>query len=120
MRKLNTTDVFNFCRLVKATEAREQLRGIVYSVAKQREDGNETPVDLTQVGVDGILAVIEAAVDPKAEAMAYKFLAGPLECTPEAVANMPLEELLPTLQRLVEDNNLTTFFSYASGILGKN
>lgn len=120
MRKLNTTDVFNFCRLVKATEAREQLRGIVYSVAKQREAGNETTVDLTQVGVDGILAIVEAAVDPKAEAMAYKFLAGPLECTPEAVANMPLEELLPTLQRLAEDNNLTTFFSYASGILGKN
>ena len=55
MRKLNTADVFAFCRLVKATEAREQLRMIVGAVAKRKEDGEA--VDVTQVGVDGILAI---------------------------------------------------------------
>lgn len=117
MRKLTTADIFSFCRLVKATDAREQLRGIASAAAKSKEEGKL--VDVTQVGVDGILAVLEAAVEPKAEAMVYKFLAGPMECTPDAVAAMPLEELLPALKRLAEDNNLTSFFASVSGILGK-
>lgn len=118
MRKLNTADVFNFCRLVKATDAREQLRGIVTAVAKRKDAGE--PVDVTQVGVDGVLAVVEAAVEPKAEAMAYKFLSGPLECKPEEVADMELDVLLPALREMAEANNLTAFFDSVSGILGKD
>ncbi len=118
MRKLNTADVFAFCRLVKATEARERLRNIVSAVAKKKDDGK--PVDVTQVGVDGILSIVEAAVEPKAEAMVYKFLAGPLECEPDEVASMELEKLLPALQKLAEENNLTVFFGSVSGMIGKN
>lgn len=140
MRKLNTTDVFNLCRLVKATDAREQLRVIVAEAARQKEEykaakaaaeaarkaGKKVPdpkppelLDVTQVGVDGILAIVEAAVEPKAEALAYKFLAGPLECKPEEVAAMELDALLPALKEIAEANNLTTFFDSVSGILGK-
>lgn len=117
MRKLNTSDVFNFCRLVKATDAREQLRVIVTAVAKKKDKGE--PIDVTQVGVDGVMAVIEAAVEPKAEALVYKFLSGPLECKPDAVASMEIDELLPKLRELAEANNLTAFFGSVSGILGK-
>ena len=118
MRKLNTSDIFNFCRLVKATDAREQLRSIVTAVAKKKDAGE--PVDVTQVGVDGVLAVVEAAVEPKAEALVYKFLAGPLECTAEDVAAMELDALLHALKEIAEANNLTTFFGSVSGILGKD
>lgn len=118
MRKLNTADVFAFCRVVKATDAREKLRGIVTAVAKKKDAGE--PVDVTQVGVDGVLAVVEAAVEPKAEALVYKFLSGPLECEPEDVAAMELDALLPALRELAEANNLTTFFGSVSGILGKD
>lgn len=117
MRKLNTADVFLFCRLVKATEAREQLRGIVSAAAKQKEGGNA--VDVTQVGVDGLLAIVEAAVEPRAEAMVYQFLSGPLECGPDDVKAMPLDELLPALKVLAAMNNLSGFFDSVSGILGK-
>lgn len=140
VRKLNTADVFNFCRLVKAAEVREQLRAIVAKAAKQKEeykaakkaaeearkagkevDDPEPPelLDVTQVGVDGVLAIVEAAVEPKAEALTYKFLSGPLECTPEDVAAMELEELIKALREIAEANNLENFFDSASGILGK-
>lgn len=140
MRKLNTTDVFNLCRLVKATDAREQLRVIVAEAARQKEEykaakaaaeaarqaGKKVQdpkppelLDVTQVGVDGILAIVEAAVEPKAEALVYKFLSGPLECKPEEVAAMELDALLPALKEIAEANNLTTFFDSVSGILGK-
>lgn len=118
MRKLNTADVFAFCRLVKATDAREQLRGIVSAVAKRKDAGE--PVDVTQVGVDGVLAIVEAAVEPKAEALVYKFLSGPLECKPEDVASMDLADLIPALREMAEINNLTVFFDSVSGILGKS
>lgn len=117
MRKLNTADVFAFCRLVKATDAREQLRGIVTAVAKEKDGGGE--VDVIRVGVDGILAVAEAAVEPHAEELVYKFLSGPLECSPQAVADMELETMVTALRQLAEQNNLTAFFASASGILGK-
>lgn len=118
MRKLNTADVFAFCRLVKATGAREQLREVVTAVAKRKDAGE--PVDVTRVGVDGFMAVIEAAVEPKAEALVYKFLSGPLECGPEDIASMELTDLIPALQDLAEANNLTAFFGSVSGILGKD
>ena len=117
MRKLNTADVFAFCRLVKATDAREQLRGIVAAAAKQKDEG--VAVDVTQVGVDGILAIIEAAVEPKGEALVYQFLSGPLECAPDDVKAMPLDELIPALKQVADGNNLTAFFGSVSGILGK-
>ena len=117
MRKLNTADVFAFCRLVKATDAREQLRSIVTAVAKQKDSGEE--VDVIQVGVNGVLAVVEAAVEPKTEEMVYKFLSGPLECKPEDVASMELDALLSALRQVAEENNLTAFFESASGILGR-
>lgn len=117
MRKLNTSDVFAFCRLVKATDAREQLRSIVTAVAKQKETGAE--VDVVRVGVDGVLAVVEAAVEPRTEEMVYKVLSGPLECSPQEVADMDLDVLMAALQQLAAQNNLSAFFASASGILGK-
>lgn len=118
MRRFNTADVFLFCRLVKATEAREQLRDIVTEAAKKKESGDS--VDVTRVGVDGILAIVEAAVEPKTETMVYQFLAGPLECSPEEVKEMPLDELLALLKQLAALNNLTGFFDSVSGILGRD
>lgn len=117
MRRLNTADIFVFCRLVKATDARAQLREIVTAAAKSKEDG--APVDLTQIGVDGVLAVVEAAVEPRAEAMVYKFLSGPMECTPDEVAAMDLESLVGNLRQISAQNNLAAFFGSVSGILGK-
>lgn len=117
MRKLNTADLFAFCRLVKALDARERLRDIAAAAAGRKEDGES--VDLTGVGMDGMLALLEAAVEPRCEALVYAFLAGPLERTPDEVAALPLDELLPELNELAGLNDLSGFFASVSGILGK-
>lgn len=117
MRKLNTSDVFAFCRLIKATDAREQLHSIVSAVAKGKENGEA--VDTTQVGVDAFLAILEAAVEPKAEKTICQFLSGPMECKPDEVASMELETLINNIKLMATENNLTFFFSSVSGILGK-
>ena len=55
----------------------------------------------------------------KSEAAIYEVLAGPMECSAEDVEKMPLDELLPKLRQIAEENRLKDFFGYVSGILGK-
>ena len=98
MRKLNTADVFAFCRVVKATGARETLKQVAARAADKK--------DL-------------AAVEPKTEELVYRCLAGPLECTAQEVAEMPLTDLAQMLGRLAEENDLRGFFGFVSGILDK-
>lgn len=111
MRKLNTADVFAFCRVVKATGARETLKQVAARAADKK--------DLAAVGLDGFLAILEAAVEPKTEELVYRCLAGPLECTAQEVAELPLTDLAPMLGRLAEENDLGRFFGFVSGILSK-
>ena len=113
MRKLNTSDVFAFARIVKASGMREELKKILKDMAAS-EDQN-----LEDVGIDTILALLEALSEKQSETAIYKMLAGPFEKTAEEVEKMELPELFENLRTLSEENDLKTFFNYVSGIVGK-
>ena len=113
MRKLNTSDVFAFARIVKASGMREELKKILKDVAASEEK------DLEDVGMDTILAILEALSEKQSEAAIYKLLAGPFETTAEEVETMELPELAENLRTLSEENDLKAFFNYVSGIAGK-
>lgn len=113
MRKLNTSDVFAMARVVRASGMREELRGLIKQAA-------ETDAKVEDVGIDGFLTILEALAEKKAEAAIYEVLAGPFQTTAQEVASMQLDELMENLKRLVEENDLTRFFTWLSGILGKN
>ena len=65
MRKLNTSDVFAFARIVKASGMREELKKILKDVAASEEK------DLEDVGMDTILAILEALSEKQSEAAIY-------------------------------------------------
>lgn len=111
MRKLNTHDVFNCLRAIKATGAREELQKI-YAAIKPGDDEEE-------LGLGAIAVVLESIADPAAERAACVFLAGPLECSPEDVQQMDLEELIAALKQMAEENNLRRFFHSVSGLIGQ-
>lgn len=113
MRKLNTSDVFAFARIVKASGMREELKKIIKDVAGQ---GTE---DIEGLGLETILTLLEALAEKKAEKAIYEMLAGPLEKTAEEVETMDLQDLAGNLRMLSEENDLKSFFSYVSGIAGK-
>ena len=46
-------------------------------------------------------------------------LAGPFEMTAEEVQNLELNDLLGYMRRMIEENDLRSFFSYVSGIAGR-
>ena len=115
MRKLITSDVFAFARVIKASGMREQLAAYVRKLA-----ADDKPLDAESVGYEGILIMIEALAEKKAESALYAALAPVLETTPDAVQAMPPAEFFAMLKAVAEENDLKSFFGYVSGILGKS
>lgn len=113
MRKLKTTDVFTALRIIKKANIREELKPVMLSVAEKVANGT---ADVSDIGLDGVLAVLEALSEKGAEQGIYEFLAGPFECTPKKVADMELALLIKNLQELAEENDLASFFHSLSGM----
>lgn len=113
MRKLNTADVFAALRLIRTTNLREEIKPLLKAAAAEE-------MSVEDVGIDGILTLIEAFSERQAEEALYNVLAGPFEVKPEEVAAMGLGELAEKLRALAEENDLKSFFGYVSGVLGKN
>jgi len=114
MRKLVTSDVFALARIIKASGMREQLTTFVKGLAAQ-----DKPLEVESVGYEGILVMIEALAERKAEAAIYEALASIMETTPDSVKNLPPAEFVAALKEIGEENDIKSFFAYVSGILGK-
>lgn len=122
MRKLNTSDVFAAARVIRASGMRDHLLPVIRQAAEDvngAEDQRAKEEILSRIGINGFLTVLEAMAERKSEAAIYEVLAGPMECSAEDVEKMPLDDLLPKLRQIAEENRLKDFFGYVSGILGK-
>ncbi len=114
MRKLNTSDVFVAARAVMGCGLREKLRDLCMELSDSGK------LDVTKVGVDSALAVMELFVSAGAEKALHQILSGPFEVEPEAVAVMELPELVDGLEWLWSDGGAAPFFKLLSGILGRS
>jgi len=112
MRKLKTTDLFEAMRLIKKANLREELRPIIIQAANSN-------LAIEEVGIDGMLGVIEILSGKKAEQGLYDFLAGPFEMEPAEVSDLPINDLLDNLTTLSQENNLTNFMSALQGLITK-
>lgn len=140
MRKLNLADTFRFSAMVEAAGARDIVNAGLKQGAEEARKKRETllrlkraldeakePAErddimrqlmaaqkddsgLYRVGIDTVMQVMSAAAGKNVERALYDFLAPVLEMTPEAVAEMPLEELAPLLGQIAKDNLLKDFF----------
>lgn len=112
MRKLNTTDLFEAMRLIKKANLREELRPVIMRAAQSQ-------LSVEEVGIDGLLGVIEILSEKKAEQGMYDFLARPFEVTPKEVSEWGLDELIENLTKLKEENNLKNFMNALQGLITK-
>lgn len=115
MRKLETADVFAFARVIKASGMREQLTQFARKLAAQ-----DKQLDVEAVGYEGVLVMIEALAERKAEAALYEALAAVAEMKPDEVKHLPPAEFFGLFKTIAEENDIQAFFGYVSGILGKN
>ena len=114
MRKLITSDIFAFARVIKASGMREDLTAMVRKLAAQ-----DKPLDVESVGYEGILIMIEALAERKAEAALYEALAPVAEKKPEEIRSLSPAEFFNLFKEIAEENDVEAFFGYVSDILGK-
>lgn len=115
MRKLNTHDVFAAARVIRASGARAELVSLIKDItAKEKES-----IDLEDIGLTGFLTIIECAGERKAESAVYELLADIFETKAEDVEKMELPDLMEKLKQINEENNLKSFFKFASAMSTK-
>ena len=114
MRKLKTTDIFAFARVIGASGIREEVTSFIKRLADQGE------LDPERVGIDTILMIVEALAAKKAEQNIYEAIGPILEMDPKAVGELPPSEFFGALKEIAKENDLESFFGSVSSFLGKS
>lgn len=105
MRKLNTSDVFAFTRLVKEIGLKEEIKNITAKVAEE--------TDVKALGIDIIFTLIEKFSEVNSENALYEFLSRPLEISKEEVGTMDLFDLVDKVMQMADVEKWKTFLKLA-------
>ena len=110
MRKLQTKDAFNAMRLIKKANIREDIKPVL----KMAATGN---LKVEEIGLEGMLVLIESMTSEQAEKAIYEFLSGPFELEPEKIQEMDMKMLTEKIKEMGKDEGLKDFFSFLSGLI---
>lgn len=145
MRKLNTHDLFNFARIMKAADLKKELQPLFLKGNKIQKslknvrsiEGEEVVNDvepgegecirtfqetdnvessIRMLGVEIILTIMEACANAGVEEKFYKFIAGPFEMDEKEIAKLSIEGLIEKIQQMAKENNLIYFFNQAANL----
>lgn len=114
MRSLKTSDLFSFARVIKASGVREELTDYIQRLSKQDN------TDVSKIGFNTMLMIMEALSDKKAEKAIYEALALVFEMTVDQIQDLPPKDLFDLLKQMAEENDLANFMGSVFGTLGKN
>lgn len=114
MRSLKTSDLFSFARVIKASGVREELTDYIQRLSKQDN------TDVSKIGFNTMLMIMEALSEKKAEKAIYEALAPVFEMTVDQIQDLPPKELFDLLKQMAEENDLANFMGSVFGTLGKN
>ena len=114
MRSLKTSDLFSFARVIKASGVREELTDYIQRLSMQDN------TDVSKIGFNTMLMIIEALSDKKAEKAIYEALAPVFEMTVDQIQDLPPKDLFDLLKQMAEENDLANFMGSVFGTLGKN
>ena len=114
MRSLKTSDLFSFARVIKASGVREELTDYIQRLSKQDN------TDVSKIGFNTMLMIMEALSDKKAEKAIYEALAPVFEMTVDQIQDLPPKDMFDLLKQMAEENDLANFMGSVFGTLGKN
>lgn len=114
MRSLKTSDLFSFARVIKASGVREELTDYIQRLSMQDN------TDVSKIGFNTMLMIMEALSDKKAEKAIYEALAPVFEMTVDQIQDLPPKDLFDLLKQMAEENDLANFMGSVFGTLGKN
>lgn len=116
MRKLNTSDVFAFVRLVNACDIKDTLKNELVAMLDGKKEIKSEDFS-NEDGIGFVFAFISAFGKKGAEEAFYEFLSAPFEKTVDEIKNLPPEETLKMIVDLANPTEWMNFFKYAEGIL---
>ena len=114
MRSLKTSDLFSFARVIKASGVREELTDYIQRLSKQDN------TDVSKIGFNTMLMIMEALSEKKAEKAIYEALAPVFEMTVVQIQDLPPKDMFDLLKQMAEENDLANFMGSVFGTLGKN
>lgn len=108
MRKLQATDLFELCRLIKILDLKEEVK-------KAAKDTSETNV--WDIGFDVVYVIFEKAISKHTEQAIYTFLAGIFEMDPEEVAKMNPVDLIDGIVEIASPEQWKRLFTRAAALM---
>ena len=107
MRKLNTSDLFKFLRIMRKAKIDKEIHDLISGIG---DEANER-----EVGIKAVIASLMSV--PYAECEIYDFLGGIAER--DNIAELPLNEFFDLLGEIARENNLNSFFGSALRMSGQ-
>ena len=108
MRSLNNSDLFNFARLIKKARIKDEVKELTLSI------NNIDEINTESFGYDVLFTIIEAAAEKDTEQYVYEFLSGPLEMTPEELAQADPVETIEKVMQIADVERWKAFFTSAA------
>ena len=111
MKKLALRHAFALARIIKAADIRSE----VVAFASEFREGK----DVNEVGMEFILTMIQAAADETVEKKIYQLYADLKGTNADEVADYDLETVKTDMKKLIEQNDLKSFFNSVSALMSK-
>ena len=112
MRKINTSDVFKFSRIIKKSNVKENIAKAIDEIdAKNKAKITE------KAGIKVMIALFESCGEPGVESLIYDLIGGIAEINPDTIAEQPFEDNFEILKQISRENNMMNFFKQASQLV---
>ena len=112
MRKINTSDVFKFSRIIKKSNVKENIAKAIDEIdAKNKAKITET------AGIKVMIALFESCGESGVEPLIYDLIGGIAEINPDTIAEQPFEDTFEILKQISRENNMMNFFKQASQLV---
>lgn len=113
MRKLQTPDIFSFCRLVTEMNVKEDIKKIVTKAANGKSTNQE-------LGFDILFLIFERATQKNTEEKLYEFAAGIFEEDVEIVRTMDPVEFIDKLMEAADPEKWKAFFTRVVALMRRS
>jgi len=113
MRKLITSDVFKFAKIIKLANAKEEIKSIFSKLSDENMKEEELAKLQKEAGIEFVAFLIESCGSDEVEKAIYSFLAGVSEKEADVIKNQSIEETIDMIKKIASENNLQNFLSIA-------
>ncbi len=118
MRKINTSDVCKFARIMKYSGMRERLIALFNDAKDIKATSVDSP-EVQEFGVKVILEIVDGLSEQKAERELYDLLGGITEKGASIIENQEFTQTIEDIKAIARENDLKSFFSQVSSMISR-